>query len=305
MDCESEEENLPRDVKDAGPPPHLRKDTAWRDSWRALEEAYDEYASERSDAEANASLQREDRVVLMIASIGVSNFEIEDMRALHRLARVQPHIYQGDVWKAFHDPHLLRQLQETNTFFQAYGVMNRVMGGRNDAPSAFRVLTDTAREITSTLREYADYYTKGSVASEATVLLAFCVQKGIGVIPRASSAAHRRENAPDVVADAIPNLTSTHLSRLELAVPALMRGEELHASISFMNSTPGPIQIHWIHTETGEEVLVKDVLRPGEVDVIESHPGHRFVAYDTEREVRREVSVKVGYGERQHFAVEL
>ena len=301
MDCETEEENLPQNVKDAGPPPHLHKDTAWKDSWKALEEVYDEHASKRSEAMKTKSAVQEP----IIASIGVSNFEIEDMKALRQLAVVQPHIYQGDVWKAFHDPNLLRQLKEMDTFFQAYGVMNRVMGGREEAPSAFGVLTNIAREITATLHEYGDYHTKRLVASEATILLAFCVQRGIGVIPRTSSATHRRENAPDVIADVIPNLTSTHISQLELAIPALMRGEELHASISFMNSMPGPIQIHWIHTETGEEILVKEVLQPGEVDVIKSHPGHRFVAYDTEREVRREVSVEVGYGERQHFAVEL
>ena len=95
------------------------------------------------------------------------------------------------------------------------------------------------------------------------------------------------------------------MSQIQLAMPALMRGEELHASISFMNSLPGPIQIHWIHSESGEEVLVKEILETGAVEVIKSHPGHRFVAYDTERQVKREVSVDVGYGERQHFAVEL
>ena len=132
MDCETEEENLPQNVKDAGPPPHLHKDTAWKDSWKALEEVYDEHASKRSEAMKTKSAVQEP----IIASIGVSNFEIEDMKALRQLAVVQPHIYQGDVWKAFHDPYLLRQLKEMDTFFQAYGVMNRVMGGREVAPSA-------------------------------------------------------------------------------------------------------------------------------------------------------------------------
>jgi diketogulonate reductase-like aldo/keto reductase len=297
MNCAQEEEQLPQHIKDAGSPPHLNKDTAWKDSWRALEEVYEEFSAKRISIGKN--------VQPIIASIGVSNFEIDDMRALSSIAKIQPHVYQGDVWKVFHDPVLFRHLHDNNIFFQAYGVMNRIMGGREDAPSAFSVLSDIAREIASTLHSFGDYHEKSLVVTEATVLLAFCVQRGIGVIPRASSASHRRENAPDAIAAVIPLLTSTHINQLGLAVPALMKGEELHASIAFMNSLPGPIQIHWIHSDTGEEVLVKDVLQSGAVEIIKSHPGHRFVAYDTEREVRREVSVDVGYGERQHYSVEL
>mmetsp|Transcript_19328 Transcript_19328/g.22357 ORF Transcript_19328/g.22357 Transcript_19328/m.22357 type:complete len:192 (+) Transcript_19328:113-688(+) len=33
MNCEEEENNLPKYVKDAGPPPHLDKKNAWKDSW--------------------------------------------------------------------------------------------------------------------------------------------------------------------------------------------------------------------------------------------------------------------------------
>ena len=298
MNCEQEEENLPQHIKNAGPPPHLNKDTAWKDSWRALEEIYDEFSTKRK--RVGMKLQ----FPVIIASIGVSNFELEDMKALKKIAKTQPHIYQGDVWKAFHDPYLLRHLQDEDIFFQAYGVMNRVMGGRREAPAAFSVLSDISREIASTLHAYGDHHDKQLIVTEATILLAFLVQKGIGVIPRASSSGHRSENSPDAIAAVIPNLTSDHFNKLQRAVPALMRGEELHASISFMNSLPGPIQIHWV-SENGEEVLVKDVLQPGEVDVIKSHPGHRFVTYDSERAIRREVSVDVGYGERQHFAVEL
>jgi hypothetical protein len=37
MHCEEEENELPQRVKDAGPPPHLDKDSAFKESWRALE----------------------------------------------------------------------------------------------------------------------------------------------------------------------------------------------------------------------------------------------------------------------------
>lgn len=37
MNCEEEEMNLPQRIKDAGPPPHLNKENAFIDSWKALE----------------------------------------------------------------------------------------------------------------------------------------------------------------------------------------------------------------------------------------------------------------------------
>lgn len=298
MNCSEEEEQLPQFVKDAGPPPHLNKDTAWRSSWRAFEEVYEEHSSRKAN---NGQVQPP-----IIVSIGVSNFEIEDMRTLKQIAKIQPHLYQGDAWRAFNDPVLLRHLRDNNIFFQAYGVMNRVMGERGNAPRAFSVLSDLAREVASSLHASEESLGKSLIVTEATVLLAFCVQYGIGVIPRASSADHRRENSPDSIAAVIPYLRSPEpFNQLQFVIPSIMTGEDLHVVLSFMNSLPGPIQVHWIHEETGEEVLVKEVVHPGMVDVIQTHPGHKFVAYDTERSVKREVSVTAGYGASQHFKVEL
>jgi len=60
-----------------------------------------------------------------IASIGVSNFSIEDMRRVLENARISPHIYQGDAWLVFHDPDLSGLLAEHQIFFQAYSVFGR------------------------------------------------------------------------------------------------------------------------------------------------------------------------------------
>ena len=61
MDCEGEEERLPVQVKEAGPPPHLNEN-AFVESWRALEDLY------KPNDE--------------IASIGVSNFDLDDFKTL-------------------------------------------------------------------------------------------------------------------------------------------------------------------------------------------------------------------------------
>ena len=72
MNCLEEEDNLPQHVKDAGPPPHLHKQTAFKESWRALE---DIYLGKFPNLGTNNSTK--------ITSIGVSNFELEDLFENH------------------------------------------------------------------------------------------------------------------------------------------------------------------------------------------------------------------------------
>mmetsp|Transcript_22563 Transcript_22563/g.32229 ORF Transcript_22563/g.32229 Transcript_22563/m.32229 type:complete len:85 (-) Transcript_22563:76-330(-) len=84
-----------------------------------------------------------------------------------------------------------------------------------------------------------------------------------------------------------------------------MKGEQLHASVSFINALEGAILIHWMHPDTKEEIVVSDLIHPGSVEMQKSHPGHIFVAYDTERKIRKEFVVGAGYGEEQQFRVEL
>ena len=60
-----------------------------------------------------------------IASIGVSNFRIDDMRQLLDMARVPPHVYQGDSWMVFNDADMMDLLTEHEIFFQAYSVFGR------------------------------------------------------------------------------------------------------------------------------------------------------------------------------------
>jgi len=317
MNCEEEENNLPLSVRELGTPPHLDKRHAWKDSWRAMEEAFEQYNVKRHGGES----QRQP----IIASIGVSNFELDDMKELMAMARVKPQVYQGNAWKVFHDPYLMDFLRENDVAFQAYGVMHGILGRKNESPTAFGMLSSIAEEMREiVIRQSSGGSTTDDwveeepisdekkrrnppppVVTEATVLLAYFVHSEIGIIPRASSSTHQQENSPSSIAAILPHLTPSHVRRLEIAIPALMKGQDVHASISFMNNLPGPIQVHWIHPETEEEVLVSTMVHAGAVEVMKTHPGHRFVAYDTERVVRREFVVEVGYGERQYFHVEL
>mmetsp|Transcript_37375 Transcript_37375/g.40531 ORF Transcript_37375/g.40531 Transcript_37375/m.40531 type:complete len:418 (+) Transcript_37375:55-1308(+) len=55
----------------------------------------------------------------------------------------------------------------------------------------------------------------------------------------------------------------------------------------FINASLKVVHINYIDEETNEEYLVKDNLRPQEDQVLETHWGHKFVAYDEERTFRK------------------
>jgi len=308
MNCEAEENNLPQSVKDAGPPPHLNKENAFKKSWKALEDVYMEH--QKIKMKSNKSRIHQPP---LIASIGVSNFELEDMKQLlSENPRVPPQVYQGNSWLVFHDPYLMDYLREHSIFFQAYAVMNGILQQRDKSPNAYNILSGLSRELMATV--YSEE--KDAVITEATVLLSYFLHSNIGVIPRAASSAHQQENSPQALSAILPHLTSSHIQQLETAIPALMKGEDLHTSVSFMNALSSPIQIHWLNPDTKEEVLVSNLIHPGSVEIQNSHPGHTFVAYptrfdgspysgDDERAIRKEFLVDAGYGETQFFSVEL
>lgn len=297
MDCEQEENNLPTFVKDAGPPPHLDKENAWKNSWRALEDAYTEHSAER---------QRTDGAIgkPIIASIGVSNFELDDMIELLEISNIHPQIYQGESWLIFHDPYLMNFLRDHHILFQSYGVMSGIINRRQASPSAFYILSSLAHELTETI--YSENPGKSAEQpefTEATIMLAYLIHLNIGIIPRAAATTHQRENSPSSIRAVVNHLTPDRIEKLGRAIPALMKGEALNTSVSFMNALENAILIHWLNPDTNKEEVVSNIIDPGKVEVQKTYPGHRFVAYDTERKVRKEFVVD--YGEAQFFQVEL
>lgn len=85
-----------------------------------------------------------------------------------------------------------------------------------------------------------------------------------------------------------------------------MKGVDLKAiKVSFVNALHTAIQVNWIDPNTKEERLVSSIIHPGSSEIQNSHPGHRFVAYDPDRLIRKEFVVDAKYGEEQVFNVEL
>jgi len=303
MNCEEEENNLPQLVKDIGPPPHLDKADAFLESWRAMEDVYLDH-SQKFTRLGKLRRGQSDVRQPFVSSIGVSNFGLEDMKKLvDGGSHVPPQIYQGNSWLVFHDPFLMDFLEEHRIFFQAFNVMNGIVQKTNDAPAANQVLTDLSRELAAEAYYKDKEYTP--MISEATVVLAYFIRSNFGVIPRAASPSHQQENSSKAVSAILPHLTDYHIKQLETAIPALMKGEDAHTSVSFMNALETSIQIHWVHPKTNEEFLVSNIINPGSVEKQKSHQGHIFVAYDPDRTVRKEFVVDSPYGEDQFFMVEL
>lgn len=302
MECEKEEGNLPEYVKDAGPPPHLDKTNAWKNSWRALEDMYMEHEERRINDTKNSISGGP-----YLESIGVSNFELEDMKSLIETCRIKPSLYQGNLWIVMFNPYLMTLLRENRVVFQAYNIMNGALQRKSVAPRAFSLLTKVANNLSAGIED-GDGNEKHQMAiTESMVLISWLVQDGIAVIPRASSSEHQLENSPLSIGS-VPQLSGHDREDIKSALSALMRGEDLNVAkqveATFHNVlSSGPILIHWSDSTTGAEIPVTDEIHPGNSHTIYTHPGHTFVVYD-QRQLRREFVVTASYGEIEHFSVD-
>jgi len=274
MDCEGEEERLPQHVKDAGPPPHLDPENAWKGSWKAMEELY-----------ADDELRQ-------IESIGVSNFGHEDFKALIEECEIVPHIIQGNVWSLMFDPWLVNMVRENKVIFQAYNVMNGIVKRGDVAPNAYQLLRNIGEDL--------------GPFTVAQTVLAWLVQQDVSVIPRASSLSHQDDNSPYWLSS-VPTLSDEEKEEIERAVKALLKGEDVEAPDSVLatvtNSLDSAITIFFVDEE-GEEVLAhEDPVEPGDSIQLNTHPGHVFVAYNDDRSFEMVLEVDAEYGQRQHLEV--
>jgi len=285
MNCEQEEYNLPNNVKEAGPAPHLDPDHAFLESWRALEDLYE--ASSESSAD------------LSLLSIGVSNFDLEDLQLLEENARIMPHIIQLNVWAVVFDPHLMEYCQKHHIHVQVYNIMNGIVGSRDSAPNAFELLWAVAHD----LQKQHGAGTGNITPSQ--VVMAWLTQQGISVIPRTSKIEHLESNAP-VTITSIPTLTPEQQDKVVMAVRALLTGRDLEPPTArFYNDHPSDVlHLFWLHADTREEIPVQLDLARGEHFDTRTFPGHVFVAYNGDKDQRREFTISASYGEEQEWVID-
>lgn len=264
MDCAGEEAALPELVKGLGPAPHLSPDTAFLEAWTAMEELY-----------GNGRL----------ASIGISNFDVQDLQSLLQVAKVVPHIIQINVWSILFDPELIRLCREHHIHIQVYNVMNGIFS--QPVPNAMHSL----QQMTESL----------DMVAPQQLVLAWLMQQEISVIPRTTR--HVADNAMT----ATMLLSEEQMSNVETAVAALLQGRDLELpKATFVSKHSAPVSVYWKHHETGEELSVKSDLQPGESFHSNTYPGHVFVVYETgDESSRREYQITAMYGDEENFHIEL
>jgi len=278
MSCEDDEARMPEHIRNAGPPPHLDKNNAWKGSWKALEEAYNSKE-------------------VAIESIGVANFHLKDMEDLKQFAIVQPHILQINVWSLLYDPLLIDYCHKHKVHVQVYNVMNGILTDPDKAPNAFHHLQKVGSDLSDDLPEEV---------SPAQVVLAWLMQHGVSVVPRTSRLSRLQENSAMALV-AVPELDDSQVETVAHAVEAFLSGddleEDIHVKVTFHAATKDTF-LYWNRHDGGE---VKVAFIPkGESFNETTYPNHSFRLYDA-RNKDHFIEYKVGakFGEHEHVHAEL
>jgi len=270
MRCEEEEMELPTHVRDAGPPPH-QDPNAWKESWRAFEFLY-----------AHGD----------VARIGVSNFDHAELKELTRIAKIKPHLHQGNVWSLAFDPWLVETLKEHNVGFQAYNVMNGILNKHN--PEAQEIIRTVGKDL-------------GGL-NMAQCLLSWLVHQGVSVIPRASSSANIESNAPAAVSGKL--LSPEQMTQVENAVKILLKSSDQvetpkTVSATFFNKLAVSVRLMWLNPQNSELVVASGEIATGGNAGIQTHPGHKFVAITaTDKQLNDIYEITASAGSTQDFSIE-
>lgn len=279
MNCDEEENELPQYVKDAGANPRRSK-YSYVASWRALEDMYKENPT--------------------IASIGVSNFEADQLDNLLQACRVEPHIYQGNMEMTL---AIVNDLIRLKIHPQVYGLFNALT-----TPHPILKVGVARRHLVTLSNVISD---KSNDYAPASVMLAFMVKNRVGVMVRTTKENNLIENSPKSVAK-IPALSTTQEDRLKFVLHSLsFHWEEEHEAdmeqnlstkvhVNFHNRADTPVDVFFIGPGN-ERTQIIEKMESGHSNYISSYPGHTFAMYDTNgREIKRFV-VTGGLGSSEWF----
>lgn len=277
MDCRREEDELPEEVKQAGPDPSDDPD-AWKESWKYLEDLY------LSDKHP-------------IASIGISNFHLDEIEVMEDFSRIHPHVLQVNVWSLLYDSHLVEYCHKHRIHIQAYNAMHGTVSQPERAPRAFHHIQKVAGEISAEMKEEL---------TPAQVILAWLVQHGISVIPRTSNVIRLEENSA-VVLSQIPVFSDHQVETIAHSVEAYLSGDDLekdiHVSVTF-HVVSKDIVIYWLGHD-GDETRIGH-LKVGETFTDTTYPNHTFRMYDAQnKDYWVDHVVDANFGDHKHIHVEL
>lgn len=283
MNCELEESELPEEVKEAGPPPHLDKNNAWKESWKALERLVND--------ESNP-----------VASIGVSNFHLKELEVLNQVATVKPHIIETDAWSLLYDPMMIDFCHKHDIHVIAHNLMDGVLMKADKAPYAFNHLLVVANELTQVMQQKGLFVSDKEEVTPAQVILAWLVQHSISVVPRTVSLRHLHENSAVQLRN-VPNMNDKQVQTVALSVEAMISEQDLpedaFVKITF-HAKSKDIYLWWYDQEYGGEIQVAKIDQ-GKTWDEESHPGHMFRVYDGPEKKSYELfAVEGRYGDHRH-----
>lgn len=117
----------------------------------------------------------------LIKHLGVSNFSFEKLRALVENTDAPPEVLQVEAHPFLPQQELLKYCKEQGLHFTAYSPLGRGKRGEEGVPSLFE---------DPLIHEMAQKYS----CSVAQVLIAWGLQRGTSVIPKASSPEHIKSN---------------------------------------------------------------------------------------------------------------
>lgn len=288
MECEKEEQQLPERVKQAGPPPHLDKDNSWKESWRALEEYYN-----------NADYPT-------IASIGISNFERDDMETLVKTSKTMPHIAQINVWTLMNNPALIDMLNRSGIHIQVYNVMNGIIGQLNNNPKAHHHILMVGNQLVQASATGSSPLEVVDVVRPGQVVLKWLVQTGISVIPRTSNLDRLDQNSA-VALMRIPNMNEQQLQIVAKSMSALINNKDLDDDVKVtvrFHAKKTDLFLYWIAGDSQEKHVT--FIEKGTAYEEKTHPGHQFKVYNAyDPDQFQTVSIHGAYGAIQDVHIEL
>lgn len=278
MNCAADEESLDVAIKNAGPDPRKDPENAWKESWKFLEDIYlsDEFP---------------------IASIGLSNFHLEDIEKMDAFARIQPHILQMNLWYLMYDSQLVDYCHKHRIHVQVYNAIQGTVGEPNRAPHAFHHIQKVANELG---RQAA------LPVTPSQTVLAWLIQHGISVIPRTTKLSRLEENSA-VILSTIPVFTDSQIETVAHAVEAFLSGtdmeKDIHVTVTF-HAVNEDLMLYWVLGDDREMRI--DHIRKGDKFEETTYPGHMFRTYNAyNKDIYVEHTIDANFGEHKDIHVEL
>lgn len=284
------EQQLPDRTKNAGPPPHL-DENAWKGSWRALEEIYEDKD-----------------VYSVVAAIGISNFDIDHLRTLIQISKIKPHMIQINVWSLMNEPALIELINEHNIHIQVYNIMNGIIAQVSKNPKAHHHMMMIAAKL-----EQKSIHNSSTINTTvekplymSQIVMKWLVQQGISVIPRTSDL-NRLSNNSAISISRISDMGKQELNITSKSILALINKKDLEDDILVQvrfHAKESDMFLYWVSEDSHEKQ--RAFIEKGGSFEEHTRPGEKFKAYNAyDPDLFKIFFIGGHYGDEQDINVEL